>query len=269
MQKIRRNYSLNHVIKYQHLRRLYLVDHHTAGKSAIHMWPARQQVMFDGWIIRFLYPYAYRFNCIYPLEKGQMDIHKKISKCEQLYLKHGYEFVFQILPQSFKLDHILQKSGYEKCKKTSWMSISLKQFHHISEETSTHCFIQPSNEWLASRRQIAGYTEKEARIYKVFHHAITQKKYPFVLQMDHVPVACGLGIQVGSYLGIFDVRTKVEFQRQGYARSLVQAIISHAQKKGVSHVQLHVDIPNTAAINLYQQLGFRRICDYWFRRMRN
>jgi len=125
-----------------------------------------------------------------------------------------------------------------------------------------------SNEWLINRQIISGYTDTEAKVYKVFHFGIKSKKYPFVLKVDQTPVTCALGVQYGENLGIFDVRTKAEFQRQGYAKIIIQALIEQAQKNGVKNVQLHVNLKNTTAINLYNDLGFRCICDYWFRRLK-
>ncbi|KPA11564.1 N-acetyltransferase GCN5 [Candidatus Magnetomorum sp. HK-1] len=268
MQRIRHYSQLNKIMKNQNHMRFHVVAHSNLNVSAIYMWPARRHLLIDGWILRFFHPYSYRCNCIYPLGRGKMDIHEKIKKCEYLYQQSGYKFIFKILPQFHYLDRILKLSGYKKINQTRWMSVSTKKFNNISANKFNNCLLQNSNEWLLNRQIISGYTDIEADVYKIFHCGITLKKYPFVLQINHTPVACALGIQYGENLGIFDVRTKADFQRQGCAKTLIQAIIHHAQKNGAKNVQLHVEIDNIAAINLYKDLGFNSICDYWFRRIK-
>jgi GNAT superfamily N-acetyltransferase len=256
---------INNMNSYYHQNQIFDIDHFNLLKPAISMWPARHQLLFDGWVLRFFYPYFNRCNCIYTLEKGRLDIHQKIRKCEQLYSQNHYGFVFQILPQFSILDNYLQKKGYRKCQQTRWMSIALNKKKFFLDHAIEYCSIQPSKDWLVCRQTIAGYSEKEAEIYKKFHRTITATKYPFIYQKNQRPVACGLGLQVDNCLGIFDVHTRIDNRRQGYARSLVQMIMRHAQNNGATYAQLHVDINNNAAIQLYQGLGFQLICDYWFR----
>jgi len=265
MQKTHRNNYSKHLNRYQTHNQNFPIDNHNLWTSSIAMWPLRQQLIIDGWMLCFFYPFTYRCNCIYPLKKGRLDILKKIKKCEQLYMRNEYGFVFQILPKLKKLDFFLKEIGYKKSQPTRWMSIHIKK-HLVLQKMVYQCNILSSDEWLDCRQKINGYSEKEAKIYKHFHQGIVASKYPFVLMIDNLPISCGLGIQVGNYLGIFDIRTKDEFQRQGYAKNLIQAIMMHAYTHGATHAQLHVDLQNIAATTLYQNLGFKHICDYWFRK---
>jgi len=233
--------------------------------SAIHMWPAKKHWVFDGWVLRFLNPYTYRCNCIYPLKKGYMKTAAKIQECASIYQQKGYEFLFQIMPHDRKLDILLQASGYHKKKQTRWMAMNLNALSE-NQKQSHHCVINLSTDWLENRQEIAGYSQQVASIYETFYRAITVQTYPMVLFIDKRPVSCGLGIQINKYLGIFDVRTKNEFQRQGYASLLVQEICKTASHNSARHAQLHVAQDNHAAIHLYHKLGFQTICDYWFRK---
>jgi len=233
--------------------------------SAIHMWPAKKHCVFDGWVLRFLNPYTYRCNCIYPLKKGILKTYAKIQKCALLYQKKGYEFQFQIMPDDRKLDILLQASGYQKTNQTRWMAIKLGTLPDHKKQAN-NCLITLSKDWLNDRHEIANYSQPEADIYAAFYRAINVQTYPMVLSIDQCPVSCGLGIQVNKYLGIFDVRTKAEFQRQGFASILIHEICKHAALNRAIHAQLHVAQENHAAIQLYNQLGFQTICNYWFRK---
>jgi ribosomal protein S18 acetylase RimI-like enzyme len=235
--------------------------------SAIHMWPAKKHYVFDGWILRFLNPYTYRCNCIYPLKKGYMKTTTKIQKCASIYQQKGAKFLFQIMPNDSKLDILLQALGYKKSIQTRWMALKLD--HQTINRRIHKNNILVSKDWLKNRHEIAGYSQIEASIYESFYRAINVQTYPMVLFIDQHPVSCGLGIQVSQYLGIFDIRTKMEFQRQGYASILVQSICKHASQNGARHAQLHVAMDNHAAIYLYEKIGFQTICDYWFREKTN
>jgi len=232
--------------------------------SAIHMWPAKKHYVLDGWILRLLNPYTYRCNCVYPLKKGYMNTVAKIKKCASLYQTKNYEYLFQIMPHDRKLDLLLQASGYQKMIQTRWMVMSLNTL--FNKKQTNQCVIKLSKNWLDHRRKISGYSQSEASIYKSFYQAINVQKYPMVLFMDQTPVSCGLGIQVNKHLGIFDIRTQTDFQRQGLASILVQTICEHAASNGAMHAQLHVAQNNHAAIHMYHRLGFKSICDYWFRK---
>jgi ribosomal protein S18 acetylase RimI-like enzyme len=256
MQKIHRIYQYNpRDIKYSSVN---------PRTSAIHMWPAKKHYVFDGWILRLFNPYTYRCNCIYPLKKGHMDTNAKIKKCASIYQTKGYEFLFQIMPHDRKLDFLLQASGYQKMIQTSWMAMNISTL--LNQKRTHPCDIKLSNNWLENRHNISGYSQSEASVYKSFYQAINVQTYPMVLFIDQRPVSCGLGIQVNKYLGIFDIRTKKEFQRQGFASVLVQTICKQAAKNGARHAQLHVAQNNHVAIHMYHRLGFKNICNYWFRK---
>ncbi|ETR74098.1 MAG: hypothetical protein OMM_00455 [Candidatus Magnetoglobus multicellularis str. Araruama] len=170
------------------------------------------------------------------------------------------------MPHNKRLDILLQAMAYKKVLPTRWMTMDIEKMQSGNANHPGHCMIKQSDDWPLNRKRIAGYSENEARIYGAFFKAIHLQTYPLVLEVNQTPVTCGLGVQTGKHLGIFDIRTKASFQRQGYAKILVQSILKYAYQNGAMHAQLHVDSNNHAAINLYQKLGFQPICDYWFRR---
>ncbi len=48
-------------------------------------------------------------------------------------------------------------------------------------------------------------------------------------------------------------------RRKGYARKLVQQMLSFARREGMQRVMLEVSKNNHAALSLYQQLGFEKV----------
>lgn len=58
---------------------------------------------------------------------------------------------------------------------------------------------------------------------------------------------------------ILTIAVRPEARRQGIAKALMQDALSAAKNQGISQVFLEVDAENTAAIKLYQALGFAQI----------
>ncbi len=60
-----------------------------------------------------------------------------------------------------------------------------------------------------------------------------------------------------NYYLIANVAVHPIYRRHGIARSLTEAAINYARKRGAQTAWLHVRPENTAALNLYRSLGFR------------
>lgn len=66
-------------------------------------------------------------------------------------------------------------------------------------------------------------------------------------------------IWFGRYEGeayVYDLYITPEHRRCGYAREAMTCLEHEARKRGLSTISLHVFGPNTAARDLYEQLGY-------------
>lgn len=66
-----------------------------------------------------------------------------------------------------------------------------------------------------------------------------------------------------SVAAIGNVYTARAHRGQGYASAVTSAIASHLLQRGFRTIALNVKRQNDAAIRIYEQLGFKRHCDYW------
>jgi len=53
---------------------------------ALTTWPALQQWLYDGWVVRFADGHTRRANSINPLYPSHQDAAAKIAQCEQWYV---------------------------------------------------------------------------------------------------------------------------------------------------------------------------------------
>jgi ribosomal protein S18 acetylase RimI-like enzyme len=78
-------------------------------------------------------------------------------------------------------------------------------------------------------------------------------------------VATGLTILEDGVAGLFDIVTREDARRRGYARRIVASLLAIAHGLGARHAYLQVESGNTAARNLYRQFGFGERYVYWYR----
>ncbi len=74
-----------------------------------------------------------------------------------------------------------------------------------------------------------------------------------------------MGILENQYIGLFEIITAKDKRRQGYGRELILNILSWAKNKGATKAYLQVVASNEAALNLYSDLGFQEIYQYFYR----
>src|SRR5262245_53694409 len=81
---------------------------------ALNAWPALQQMLFDGWVLRFARGYSKRANSINPLFDSRLNLVEKITTCEHLYTVQGLTPIFRLTPFACppELDQVLAQRGY-------------------------------------------------------------------------------------------------------------------------------------------------------------
>ena len=72
-----------------------------------------EQILLDGWIVRFANSPAKRERCIIPLGEGELPLDEKLSRVETIYGEAGQPMIFRITPFAPpSLDRELSEQGY-------------------------------------------------------------------------------------------------------------------------------------------------------------
>jgi N-acetylglutamate synthase len=66
----------------------------------------------------------------------------------------------------------------------------------------------------------------------------------------------GLGVRIGSYVGVFNIATPPAHRRQGFAAAITARVVADALAAGATWVWLQ---SSEAGYRLYEQLGFRTV----------
>ncbi len=233
---------------------------------ALNSWPALQQILFDGWVLRFSEGYTKRANSVNPLFASSLDVDAKIDTCERLYAERGLPTVFRLTPFSSPagLDAVLERRNYEKVAPTSVLHLELKDYA-IQPTPPAELHHERVGDWLDIFCRFSASPLEKHQVHRRMLRAIPGKRFLVSLMDSEQVVACGLGVLENGYLGLFDLITDPQRRNEGYGTKLVSSLLRLAQDEGGLRAYLQVVDRNTAARRLYARFGFQKVYPYWYR----
>ncbi|MBI3461131.1 GNAT family N-acetyltransferase [Candidatus Acetothermia bacterium] len=234
---------------------------------SLNSWPALQQILFDGWILRFAKGYTKRANSVNPLYESRMDVNKKIDTCEKFYRDRGLSTIFRLTPFSSptSLDQILEKRGYKKVDPSFVLYLNLKNYKPKSTPSAKLRCEEDINAWLKLFCKLSESSLELHQTHKEILRAISSRRILASLIDSRKTVACGMGVLENDYFGLFDLVTAPQERNKGYGAKLVLLLLRWAKENGASHAYLQVVSSNTPARHLYAKLGFQEAYQYWYR----
>lgn len=235
-------------------------------EASLNAWPALQQMLFDGWILRFANAYTKRANSVNPLFPSRLDLAKKVAACEKIYQEKKLSPIFRLNSFSApdQLDQLLEQKHYYSIDRTLVQVLALKN-HKAASTFSATLQNESVDDWLSVFSELSG-TEL---VYHATHRAMLQnisgKTLFAVLTDGDEIVACGLGVLETGCFGLFDLITAAPLRNRGYGQCLLDRMLDWAHTQGAAHAYLQVLSTNDPALRLYQKLGFQELYQYWYR----
>ena len=237
--------------------------------------PALQQVMLDGWVLRFGNGYTGRANSVYPLYPGTTGLEEKLTTCQQLYERRKIPLLFKMTAaaEPAGLEAFLEERGYAAFNHTSVQTRELTPpattiTRLNDDESDVEWWDHPADAWLDTfflLRETPG--QHHATFQSLLSNVILPAHY-VVIHREGSAVACGLAVAQGEYVGLFDLTTHVHHRRQGIGTRLVDILLNWGSERGARSAYLQVMLANENAVSLYEKLGFREAYRYWYRRRR-
>jgi ribosomal protein S18 acetylase RimI-like enzyme len=233
---------------------------------ALTAWPALQQWLYDGWVIRFADGHTRRANSINPLYPAHQGAAAKIEQCEQWYTARSLPTVFRLNQHTAppELDRLLDARSYRL------VDPSLTLHRRLDD------WIAPGNlhgslrgeaisDWLARYCDLSGKAIEQQHTHLAILQSIPTPRIFASLWDGDQAVACAVGIIYAQALSIVDVVTSPQHRQRGYATALLSQVFAWAQRIGATDAALQVQADNAAGRALYARLGFREIYTYWYR----
>lgn len=240
-------------------------------EAALNAWPALQQVLHDGWILRFSGGYTKRANSVNSLYWSELEVGSKIRFAEECYRRRGLPTIFRLTPFSLPdgLDAHLDQRGYQLLDPTQVMVRQLVGAG-LSRETGQHrteaevCQVA-LDEWMALFAELQGGPPERQEVHQAILRAIPGETRSYLLRSAESCIACALGVLEQDRLGLFDVYVAPAYRNQGWGTSLTSRILSRAKEEGLRWAYLQVTEANEAAQRLYRRIGFEELYRYWYR----
>jgi GNAT superfamily N-acetyltransferase len=235
-------------------------------QTSLNAWPCLQQLHYDGWILRFANGYTRRANSVNPIYEGTLDVVTKITGCQEIYRRRQLTPVFKISPfaQPAELDDLLADLGYHRNAPTS---VQLRALAGVPAPAATpgRQWSTPTAAWVKAFVHLNRISASQVPALQDILHNIVPETNFTVVQHQHQPVACGLAVLEGSYVGLFDLVTDPAQRQRGFGTELILGLLAWAKERGASTAYLQVMLNNEPAQKLYAKLGFEELYKYWYR----
>jgi len=254
-------------------------------EASLNAWPALQQVLLGGWVLRFSKGFTKRSNCIVPLytpnsgqasgatrDISERELHAKVRYCENLYAGEQLQTVFRltsISPDTKTLQALLDARGYQTADISQVLSKSLAvDAQHppaLAPVTSTRFQLLPLDDWLGVYCLLTGMPASARALHAQILQTIPGETAFGVLVHAGQPVGCGLAVIEQNLVGLFDIFTHPNERQRGWGASTVNHLLNWAIEKGATCAYLQMVAANSAANALYRSLGFTPSYHYWYR----
>ena len=231
----------------------------------LNSWPALQQLLFDGWLVRFAQGYTKRANSVTPLYPSLQPYEEKIAWCEHLYKENQLPTVFRLLSfsgESQHLDQLLAQRGYSALDLTLVWSLRLSS---TLAEVNPHLRVVSLADWLSIYGQWSTRYRELQHVHRELLERISSPILAAALYQQGACVACGLGVLEHEAFGLFDIVTDPKQRRKGYGMQLVTSMLDWGKHHGAQYAYLQVVATNVAAQQMYMKLGFQESYRYWYR----
>jgi GNAT superfamily N-acetyltransferase len=238
-------------------------------EAGLNAWPALQQMLYDGWVLRFSKGYTKRANSANALYPSAIDTQEKVAFCEAQYKARRLTPIFRITPFApTDLDGILEARGYDLIDTTL---VLVRDVDAISKSREPHAVSSEQvrqeslDDWLPIFCRLKSSSLEAHRTHREILETILGRCFYATLTVSGEAVSCGLGVLEDEFFGFFDVVTAPEHRNKGHGAALLSSMLDRAQENGARHAYLGVVEVNSPARRLYDKLGFQEVYRYWYR----
>jgi len=236
---------------------------YTLEQAAFESWPALETETHAGWLLRFGKGYTKRANSVNAGEMAQPLSAEDLRKIEEAYRTRDLPPMFRIVPDSALVttDSLLIERGYR------FTDLSLVMTGPLTAAAPSEdlCFLDNPATWLDLFQQISGKPIEGQALHLDILLRIRHPSAYAVKYQGGTPVSCGLAVLANGYLGLFDIATTASLRGKGHACQLCRGLLEWGREAGAQSGYMQVVGANTAAIRLYESLGYRYAYHYWYR----
>lgn len=236
-------------------------------EAFLNAWPAMQQTLLDGWLLRFSKGFTKRANSIVPLYPSMNPINEKVRYCENAYAREKLQTIFRLtsLDKREALDTYLAQRGYAEVEPSRVLYAPLATEPSTNVKKPAGFRLVAFEPWLDAYTQLTGMTDTARTLHALVLKGIQCECAFAVVERQERVVACGLGVIDQDLLGLFDIVTHPTHRNQGLGETLVGSLLRWGADQGAQFSYLAMVAANEPAAALYAKLRFRDLYHYWYR----
>jgi len=233
-------------------------------ETCLNAWPALQEVLFDGWLLRFSEGLTRRANSANPLRPLP---HADLPACELLYRRQKLPTIFRVLSLiAPSVDEQLASAGYTDEGDSCVLYGGIDEIE-MGPDPDVCLLSKPNPEWFRVMAALQNHTIEQANIYQRIVGQIAIPASFAALSADGEIVALAYGALNDALLCYESVVTDRRHRRQGYGRRIISSLAGWAKENGAQGACLQVESGNTPARTLYHTMGLKRqLYRYHYRR---
>lgn len=228
-------------------------------------WPAIEERIYDGWVLRFSKGYTKRSNCINPLYESYFELEEKFEYCKKIYEEKGLPIIYKIIDTevSIVVDEFLKNKG-----------LAQKDMVTVKEINLTNVDYSPKNiniSWGFNEKWYDFYVKEnklnaEEKIILKNLLIKNDKNNVYVYKVENSEIiAVAMGSVEKNKIGIFNVYVKDTHRKKGYATEILEGLLVEARKINVEKAYLQVMETNEKALKLYKKMDFVPKYRTWYR----
>lgn len=232
--------------------------------------PSSHLRIVDGWRLRYNHGVTRRANSVLAEGHGAgTPLDAKLAEVEAFYRHFGVSPRFQVTPvsQPEGLVEALRAHGYRHTEAVDVLSVPVTTLRRYAEKREgLEPLLCPTLEpdWFSHYLRAEPHEGFKAEVRRrMLSHLVTPARFVTITDQSE-PLAVGLGVVEGGWLGIFNVATDPAARRRGAATTLLAALADWAAEQGATNVYLQVGRGNVPAQTLYRRLGFAPFYQYHY-----
>jgi GNAT superfamily N-acetyltransferase len=239
-------------------------------KMAARAWRPELEETLDGWRLRYTQGITRRGNSVLAIETGsEMPLAEKLAGVEDFYKGWGEPVCYQNTKaaQPSNLVSTLSSLGYQDDFHTQVQTANLDKILETTEGAASYNTYHEDklfDSWFDLYSGTWDYSDHSIAMRRgIFSRIIPAANFMLLTDGD-APVAVGLGVADGGWMGVYCMVTQEDYRRQGAATQVLHELAKWGKAQNASQMYLQVMENNPTGLALYDSVGFQFAYQYWY-----